>query len=127
MTLGDSGDFGDFVPRFPVYIPCRVSIDTEAEVLLIGMSGGNGHGAAPCVPLFSDHEQCLVFGKSCLFPMCVAIENAQSLANLLEAQMQRDAGMVVLDPPSRAEARGGFPISRAIQLLRRLSDPPEEA
>jgi hypothetical protein len=124
MTLGD---FGDFVPVFPVYVPCRVSVETEPEVLLVGMGDGNGHQAAPCVPLFSDHEQCLIFGKDCLFPMCLALENARSLANLLETQMQRGAGTVVLDPPSRAEARDGFPISRAIELLGRASDPPEEA
>jgi hypothetical protein len=115
-----------FLARFPLYTPLRITVEGMAY-LLIGMGDGNGREAAPSVALFTDHERCLVFGQSCLFPACAVMEDAQSLANFLEKQMEQGAGTVVLDPQSRAEAQGGFPIHHAIELLRRLSDPPEGA
>ena len=123
MTLGD---FEDFAPTFPVYIPCRVSVEAEPEVLLIGMGDGNGHQAAPCVPLFSDHEQCLIFGKDCLFPYVhCSGERSISCEFAGDSDETRRRNGSARSPISH-KARDGFPISRAIQLLGRATDPPEE-
>jgi hypothetical protein len=124
MTLGDSGDFGDFVPRFPIYIPCR-TVDGVPEFLHIGMNDSSGHEAAPCIPLFTDKQRCLIFGASCGFGKCVVMENAQSLADFLMERKQSGAGTVSLDPLIPDEVRGGPAIEHAIQFLWRLADPEE--
>jgi hypothetical protein len=127
MAMQDEQDQpSQFLPRFPLYTPLRITVE-GTEYLLIRMRGGNGRKVAPSVALFTDHERCLAFGQSRLFPACAVMEDAQSLANFLEARMEQGAGTVVLDPQSLAEAQGDFPIHRAIELLRRLSDPPEGA
>lgn len=122
MTLGDTGDF---VPRFPVYIPCRV-IDGESQILFIGMSDSSGREVQPCIALFTDKQHCVIFGAAVGFPNWVVKASARSLADFLLEMSQRNAGSVLLDPPTPDEVRGGVSIDHAIQFLWRLADPPEE-
>jgi hypothetical protein len=120
MATGDPGQPRVFIPKFPIYIPCK--IDGDGRVMPLQYKDDTTNR----VLLFTDKLHCRTFGARYGFSDWLPKAGRESLVQFLREMSQLGSDTVWLDPQSGGPTECAIPIGHAIFRLEHTADPPED-